>query len=130
MFSEFQVVVVLCFPLKVSQIVILSQEEAVRRGVYSPQELYTFPATRVGESSTVKVNIRNNSTDTHEVRRTLISRRRRMRRMFFFIYFFKILLTRQNINKQLYIFQKGWSLCLVLDEAMPSQTERFSVLTS
>ncbi|KAG8010342.1 hypothetical protein GBF38_014620 [Nibea albiflora] len=45
-----------------------SQEEAVRRGVYSPQELYTFPATRVGESSTVKVNIRNNSTDTHELR--------------------------------------------------------------
>ncbi|XP_074538794.1 centrosomal protein of 192 kDa isoform X2 [Halichoeres trimaculatus] len=45
-----------------------SQEEAVRRGVYSPQDLYTFPATGVGESSTVKVNIRNNSSDVHELR--------------------------------------------------------------
>uniref|UniRef100_A0A8P4GD45 Centrosomal protein 192 n=1 Tax=Dicentrarchus labrax TaxID=13489 RepID=A0A8P4GD45_DICLA len=45
-----------------------SQEEAVRRGVYSPQDLYTFPATRVGESSTLKVNIRNNSSDTHELK--------------------------------------------------------------
>ncbi|CAL9705251.1 unnamed protein product [Knipowitschia caucasica] len=41
-------------------------EEAVRKGVYSPQNLYTFPATRVGESSALKVNIRNNSADTHE----------------------------------------------------------------
>lgn len=40
----------------------------MRRGVYSPQDLYTFPVTRVGESSTLKVNIRNNSTETHEVR--------------------------------------------------------------
>ena len=46
-------------------------EEAVRRGVYSPQDLYTFPATRLGESSTLKVNIRNNSSDTHEVSRGL-----------------------------------------------------------
>ncbi|KAM8735217.1 centrosomal protein of 192 kDa isoform 1-T3 [Acanthopagrus schlegelii] len=45
-----------------------SQEEAVRRGVYSPQDLYTFPATRLGESSTLKVNIRNNSSDTHELK--------------------------------------------------------------
>nr|XP_020494183.1 centrosomal protein of 192 kDa [Labrus bergylta] len=45
-----------------------SQEEAVRRGVYSPQDLYTFPATRAGESSTLKVNIRNNSSDTHELK--------------------------------------------------------------
>ncbi|XP_044216252.1 centrosomal protein of 192 kDa isoform X2 [Thunnus albacares] len=45
-----------------------SQEEAVRRGVYSPQDLYTFPATRMGESSTLKVNIRNNSSDTHELK--------------------------------------------------------------
>uniref|UniRef100_UPI003AACF527 centrosomal protein of 192 kDa n=1 Tax=Centroberyx gerrardi TaxID=166262 RepID=UPI003AACF527 len=44
------------------------QEEAVRRGVYSPQDLYTFPATRVGESSALKVNIRNNSSDTHELK--------------------------------------------------------------
>ncbi|XP_030015158.1 centrosomal protein of 192 kDa isoform X1 [Sphaeramia orbicularis] len=45
-----------------------SQEEAGRRGVYAPQDLYTFPATRVGESSSLKVNIRNNSPDTHELK--------------------------------------------------------------
>uniref|UniRef100_A0A3B3UYU8 Centrosomal protein 192 n=1 Tax=Poecilia latipinna TaxID=48699 RepID=A0A3B3UYU8_9TELE len=44
------------------------QEEAVRRGVYSPQDLYTFPHTRLGESSTLKVNIRNNSSERHELR--------------------------------------------------------------
>ncbi|XP_043973198.1 centrosomal protein of 192 kDa isoform X2 [Gambusia affinis] len=44
------------------------QEEAVRRGVYSPQDLYTFPHTRLGESSTLKVNIRNNSSEKHELR--------------------------------------------------------------
>ncbi|CAJ1061471.1 centrosomal protein of 192 kDa isoform X1 [Xyrichtys novacula] len=45
-----------------------TQEESVRRGVYSPQDLYTYPATRVSESSTLKVNIRNNSSNTHELR--------------------------------------------------------------
>lgn len=45
-----------------------SAEEGVRRGVYSPQDLYTFPATRVGESSSLKVSIRNNSADTHELK--------------------------------------------------------------
>ncbi|XP_040900614.1 centrosomal protein of 192 kDa isoform X2 [Toxotes jaculatrix] len=45
-----------------------SQEETVWRGVYSPQDLYTFPATRVGESSTLKVSIRNNSASAHELR--------------------------------------------------------------
>ncbi|XP_035765879.1 centrosomal protein of 192 kDa, partial [Neolamprologus brichardi] len=45
-----------------------SLEEVVRRGVYSPQDLYTFPATRVGESSSLKVNVRNNSSDTHELK--------------------------------------------------------------
>uniref|UniRef100_A0A672Y5X5 Centrosomal protein 192 n=1 Tax=Sphaeramia orbicularis TaxID=375764 RepID=A0A672Y5X5_9TELE len=44
------------------------KEEAGRRGVYAPQDLYTFPATRVGESSSLKVNIRNNSPDTHELK--------------------------------------------------------------
>lgn len=42
------------------------------RGVYSPQDLYTFPDTRVGESSTLKVNVRNSSSDTHEVSHPLI----------------------------------------------------------
>lgn len=45
----------------------------MRRGVYSPQDLYTFPATRVGTSSTLKVNIRNNSSDMHEVRGAVCS---------------------------------------------------------
>ncbi|KAB5586795.1 hypothetical protein PHYPO_G00005640 [Pangasianodon hypophthalmus] len=42
--------------------------ESTRRGVYAPQSLYTFPATRVGEVSTLKVNFRNNSCNTHELR--------------------------------------------------------------
>ncbi|MCI4374421.1 hypothetical protein PGIGA_G00006070 [Pangasianodon gigas] len=42
--------------------------ESSRRGVYAPQSLYTFPATRVGEVSTLKVNFRNNSCNTHELR--------------------------------------------------------------
>ncbi|XP_039973029.1 centrosomal protein of 192 kDa isoform X2 [Xiphias gladius] len=45
-----------------------TSQEAARRGVYSPQDLYTFPATRVGESSTLKVSIRNNSSNTHELK--------------------------------------------------------------
>lgn len=50
-----------------------SQEEAAQRGVYSPQDRYTFPATHVGTSSTLKVNIRNNSADMHEVRPAVTS---------------------------------------------------------
>ncbi|KAF5896116.1 centrosomal protein, partial [Clarias magur] len=42
--------------------------ESSRRGVYAPQSLYTFPTTRVGEVSTLKVNFRNNSANTHELR--------------------------------------------------------------
>uniref|UniRef100_W5MTK4 Centrosomal protein 192 n=1 Tax=Lepisosteus oculatus TaxID=7918 RepID=W5MTK4_LEPOC len=40
-------------------------EEATRRGVYAPQDLYAFPLTKVGESSTLKVNVRNSSFATH-----------------------------------------------------------------
>ncbi|KAM6967635.1 centrosomal protein of 192 kDa [Aplochiton taeniatus] len=43
------------------------QEEGPGRGVYLPQDVYGFPATRVGESSTLKVSVRNNSFDTHEL---------------------------------------------------------------
>uniref|UniRef100_A0A672PXX5 Centrosomal protein 192 n=1 Tax=Sinocyclocheilus grahami TaxID=75366 RepID=A0A672PXX5_SINGR len=39
-----------------------------KRGVYAPQSLYTFPATRVGATSTLKVNFRNNSSNTHELK--------------------------------------------------------------
>lgn len=46
----------------------------MRRGVYSPQDRYAFPATHVGTSSTLKVNIRNSSSDMHEVRRAICSR--------------------------------------------------------
>ncbi|XP_058246905.1 centrosomal protein of 192 kDa isoform X1 [Hemibagrus wyckioides] len=42
--------------------------ESSRKGVYAPQTLYMFPATRVGEVSTLKVNFRNNSCNTHELR--------------------------------------------------------------
>uniref|UniRef100_A0A665TA93 Centrosomal protein 192 n=1 Tax=Echeneis naucrates TaxID=173247 RepID=A0A665TA93_ECHNA len=45
-----------------------SQEEAVQRGVHTPKDLYTFPTTRVGESSSLKVSIRNNSSNTHELK--------------------------------------------------------------
>ncbi|XP_018618495.2 centrosomal protein of 192 kDa isoform X1 [Scleropages formosus] len=44
------------------------QEEAQRRGVYAPQELYTFPTTRVGESCTLKTNVRNSSFNTYELK--------------------------------------------------------------
>uniref|UniRef100_A0A8K9V8X5 Centrosomal protein 192 n=1 Tax=Oncorhynchus mykiss TaxID=8022 RepID=A0A8K9V8X5_ONCMY len=40
-------------------------EEALCRGVYAPQDHYSFPPTRVGETSTLKVNMRNNSLETH-----------------------------------------------------------------
>ncbi|XP_042725882.1 centrosomal protein of 192 kDa isoform X2 [Lagopus leucura] len=37
----------------------------VTRGVYAPEDLYTFLPTRIGESRTLKVNLRNNSFRTH-----------------------------------------------------------------
>ncbi|XP_069709348.1 centrosomal protein of 192 kDa [Phaenicophaeus curvirostris] len=37
----------------------------ITRGIYAPENLYTFPPTRVGESCTLKVNLRNNSFTTH-----------------------------------------------------------------
>ncbi|XP_075070503.1 centrosomal protein of 192 kDa [Mixophyes fleayi] len=40
------------------------QEETVR-GVFASEELYTFPSTLVGESSTLKVNLQNNSFATY-----------------------------------------------------------------
>ncbi|XP_016143024.1 centrosomal protein of 192 kDa-like [Sinocyclocheilus grahami] len=45
-----------------------SSTENQKRGVYAPQSLYTFPATRVGATSTLKVNFRNNSSNTHELK--------------------------------------------------------------
>ncbi|XP_069587109.1 centrosomal protein of 192 kDa [Ranitomeya imitator] len=44
-----------------------SQDEA-GRGVFASEELYTFPSTLVGESSTLKVNLRNNSFATYSLR--------------------------------------------------------------
>ncbi|XP_041421390.1 centrosomal protein 192kDa L homeolog isoform X2 [Xenopus laevis] len=38
--------------------------DAANRGVYASEELYTFPNTFVGESSTLKVNLQNNSFNT------------------------------------------------------------------
>ncbi|KAM6281298.1 centrosomal protein of 192 kDa [Porphyrio hochstetteri] len=43
------------------------QNEIIRR-VYAPEDLYTFPPTRVGESCTLKVNLRNNTFETHSLR--------------------------------------------------------------
>ncbi|XP_042654021.1 centrosomal protein of 192 kDa isoform X2 [Tyto alba] len=40
-------------------------QNEIIRGVYAPEDLYTFPPTRVGESCTIKVNLRNNSFTTH-----------------------------------------------------------------
>uniref|UniRef100_A0A8C4XM27 Centrosomal protein 192 n=1 Tax=Falco tinnunculus TaxID=100819 RepID=A0A8C4XM27_FALTI len=47
-----------------AQSIIAGQNEVIR-GVYAPEDLYTFPPTRVGESCTLKVNLRNNSFTTH-----------------------------------------------------------------
>ena len=54
----------------VDDVVCSSQEEALCRGVYAPQDHYSFPPTRVGETSTLKVNMRNNSLETHAVSNT------------------------------------------------------------
>nr|XP_013797922.1 PREDICTED: centrosomal protein of 192 kDa [Apteryx mantelli mantelli] len=40
-------------------------QNGIIRGLYAPEDLYTFPPTRVGESRTLKVNLRNNSFMTH-----------------------------------------------------------------
>ncbi|XP_009316799.1 PREDICTED: centrosomal protein of 192 kDa [Pygoscelis adeliae] len=40
-------------------------QNEITRGVYAPEDLYAFPPTRVGESCTLKVNLRNNSFTTH-----------------------------------------------------------------
>ncbi|XP_063253097.1 centrosomal protein of 192 kDa isoform X2 [Prinia subflava] len=35
------------------------------QGVYAPEDIYVFPLTRVGETCTLKVQLRNNSCSTH-----------------------------------------------------------------
>ncbi|KAK2514309.1 Cep192 [Columba livia] len=50
-----------CSPARTAK----AREEEVPRGVYAPEDLYIFPPTRVGESCTLKVNLRNNSFKTH-----------------------------------------------------------------
>uniref|UniRef100_UPI00398F3BB2 centrosomal protein of 192 kDa isoform X2 n=1 Tax=Pristiophorus japonicus TaxID=55135 RepID=UPI00398F3BB2 len=40
-------------------------EQPGYRGVFAPEDLYTFPATPVGESSTLKVHLRNSSSVAH-----------------------------------------------------------------
>nr|XP_021515189.1 centrosomal protein of 192 kDa isoform X1 [Meriones unguiculatus] len=39
-----------------------------RHGVYAPKDVYLFPPTAAGESSTLKVNLRNNSFFTHALK--------------------------------------------------------------
>ncbi|XP_060056607.1 centrosomal protein of 192 kDa isoform X3 [Erinaceus europaeus] len=41
------------------------QLDLTHRGVYAPEDVYQFLPTRVGESRTLKVNLRNNSFITH-----------------------------------------------------------------
>ncbi|KAM9632713.1 centrosomal protein of 192 kDa isoform 4-T6 [Trichechus inunguis] len=41
------------------------QIDLTRRGVYAPEDVYMFLPTRVGDSRTLKVNLRNNSFITH-----------------------------------------------------------------
>ncbi|KAB1258255.1 Centrosomal protein of 192 kDa, partial [Camelus dromedarius] len=43
------------------------QLDLTHRGVYAPEDVYQFLPTRVGESRTLKVNLRNNSFITHSV---------------------------------------------------------------
>ncbi|XP_065485262.1 centrosomal protein of 192 kDa isoform X3 [Caloenas nicobarica] len=50
-----------CSPARTAK----AREKEVPRGVYAPEDLYIFPPTRVGESRTLKVNLRNNSFKTH-----------------------------------------------------------------
>ncbi|XP_014726355.1 PREDICTED: centrosomal protein of 192 kDa isoform X1 [Sturnus vulgaris] len=45
----------------------IRQKEAIK-GVYAPEDVYVFPLTRVGETSTLKVHLRNNSCATHMVK--------------------------------------------------------------
>ncbi|XP_043543642.1 centrosomal protein of 192 kDa isoform X6 [Chiloscyllium plagiosum] len=41
------------------------QEQPPFKGVFAPEDLYSFPATPVGESSTLKINLRNSSSVAH-----------------------------------------------------------------
>ncbi|XP_068788214.1 centrosomal protein of 192 kDa isoform X2 [Struthio camelus] len=43
-------------------------QNGIIRGLYAPEDLYVFPLTRVGESRTLKVNLRNNSFTTQFLR--------------------------------------------------------------
>ncbi|XP_045383774.1 centrosomal protein of 192 kDa isoform X2 [Lemur catta] len=44
------------------------QLNVTHRGVYAPEDVYRFLPTRVGESRTLKVNLRNNSFITHSLK--------------------------------------------------------------
>ncbi|XP_066102895.1 centrosomal protein of 192 kDa isoform X2 [Saccopteryx bilineata] len=44
------------------------QLDLTHRGVYAPEDVYRFPPTRVGESRTLKVNLRNKSFITHSLK--------------------------------------------------------------
>ncbi|XP_008057115.1 centrosomal protein of 192 kDa [Carlito syrichta] len=44
------------------------QLDVIHRGVYAPEDVYRFLPTRVGESRTLKVNLRNNSFITHSLK--------------------------------------------------------------
>nr|XP_058895835.1 centrosomal protein of 192 kDa isoform X3 [Kogia breviceps] len=50
---------------KASALIPGRQLDLTHRGVYAPEDVYQFLPTRVGESRTLKVNLRNNSFITH-----------------------------------------------------------------
>ncbi|XP_062057295.1 centrosomal protein of 192 kDa isoform X1 [Lepus europaeus] len=44
------------------------QLDLTHRGIYAPEDMYRFLPTKVGESRTIKVNLRNNSFITHSLK--------------------------------------------------------------
>ncbi|XP_057555757.1 centrosomal protein of 192 kDa isoform X3 [Hippopotamus amphibius kiboko] len=53
---------------KASALIPGKQLDLTHRGVYAPEDVYRFLPTRVGESRTLKVNLRNNSFITHSLK--------------------------------------------------------------
>ncbi|XP_037661527.1 centrosomal protein of 192 kDa isoform X2 [Choloepus didactylus] len=54
--------------LSESSALLPGQVDLSHRGVYAPEDVYMFLPTRVGESRTLKINLRNNSFITHSLK--------------------------------------------------------------
>ncbi|XP_042539598.1 centrosomal protein of 192 kDa isoform X1 [Dipodomys spectabilis] len=57
-----------CASLEASALPLGRQGDLSQRGVYAPEDVYVFLPTRVGESRTLKVNLRNSSFITHSLK--------------------------------------------------------------